>query len=43
MFILQKEKGVQFDADNGNNKGENNMEDTSQNAGDLELDDIGNI
>jgi hypothetical protein len=43
MLILQKEKGIKFGADNGNDEGEINMEDTSQNAGDLELGDIGNI
>jgi hypothetical protein len=43
MFILQKEKGIQFGIDSGNNEGEDNIEDITQNTGDLELDDIGNI
>ena len=43
IFILQKEKGVQFDVDSGNDEGEDNIEGTTQNTGDLELEDIGNI
>jgi hypothetical protein len=43
MLIMQKEKSVQFGTSGNDDEGESNMEDSSHNAGNLELDDIGGI